>query len=211
MKKAVVLITSLFFIMSLSLLIFKNLEDTNNFLEKQNHIYQISQIILAIKNTKSEVQRLLKDKPSQINQDLDNGGLSERISLKENLNINFELRNYDKININDLKKENTHSIEEFFSKNDVHDFYLLKETYREFLEENRNAIESSKQLNEFLNIYAKRSYSDEIFELENLIGFLDVNKYYELNIDVEFNNFNARAYYILGSDQKVKYYDISFN
>ena len=60
MKKGIVLFISLLFIAAISLLILKNLEDTDSYVSEQNSKFSKTQIMFYINNAKDEIAEVLK-------------------------------------------------------------------------------------------------------------------------------------------------------
>ena len=99
-KKGVILLITLFFIISISILILKNLSDTNSYLTEQNSKFAKVQMLYYINNIKNEFLRLLKDTNKE--------GLVKYFNMNfpvqmEDIKIKIRLEEYNKYNINLLK------------------------------------------------------------------------------------------------------------
>lgn len=211
MKKGVVLLITLFFITAISLLILKNLDDTDVFLEKQNYSLNNTQVLIAIKNTKNEVSKLLKEHKDSIDKVLENEVLQTGIPIKiDDLDINFGIKKYEKLDINEIRNKDSQIVEEYFASNNIFDYELFKDIYKKKLETEDKKIETSKQLDDIINAFIIKSYSEEILKIKDDLGFFKSEDLYELSIDAKYNSAVASAYYILKNDGKVKYFDISF-
>jgi len=210
-KKGVVLLITLFFITAISLLILKNLDDTDVFLEKQNYSLNNTQVLIAIKNTKNEVSKLLKEHKDSIDKVLENEVLQTGIPIKiDDLDINFGIKKYEKLDINEIRNKDSQIVEEYFASNNIFDYELFKDIYKKKLETEDKKIETSKQLDDIINAFIIKSYSEEILKIKDDLGFFKSEDLYELSIDAKYNSAVASAYYILKNDGKVKYFDISF-
>ena len=106
MKKAIVLFISLLFIAAVSLLILKNLEDTDSYVSQQNSKFSKTQMMFYVNNAKDEIAEVLR---LVVEQNSDKN--KQREVLKDYIGINFpiiiqdakitiRLEEYDKYNIN---------------------------------------------------------------------------------------------------------------
>ena len=59
MRKGVVLFISLLFIAAISLLILKNLEDTDSYISEQNSKFTKTQMMMYLNNAKDEISKAL--------------------------------------------------------------------------------------------------------------------------------------------------------
>ena len=101
MKKSIVLLISLFFISAISLLILKNLSDTNSYISEQNSKYAKTQMIYFLNNAKNEISKTLsQNEENDVSSYLD---IDYPIVLKDAL-ITIRLEEYDKYDINLLNK-----------------------------------------------------------------------------------------------------------
>lgn len=219
MKKSIVLLISLFFIAAVSLLILKNLEDTDSYINEQNSKFAKTQILFLINNTKDEVSKILVKKlDREILNDYTNKDFP---ILLQDAKITMRLEEYDKYNINLLNEKDEKKYEyfkDFLIRNDIYDIEILKG----ILSEN-DKVKNSKQLDESLEKFEKESYTSNIFKVKNYIGFMNYDKkeitqnekdkeilFYELFVKVEYLKQFAKAYYILHKDGKVEYFEFSF-
>ncbi|PLY08327.1 MAG: hypothetical protein C0625_01710 [Arcobacter sp.] len=211
MKKGVVLLITIFFIAAFSLLILKNLDDTDIFIEKENYILNNTQVLIAIKNTKNEVSKLLVKHKNDIDKALESEVFQTLIPIKVNdLDIKFGIKKYEKIDLNEINNKDSKVVEEYFVSYNVFDYELFKDIYTEKLQFGNKKIETSKQLSDIIETFIIKSYSKEILRIKENLGFFKAENLYELNIDVKYNGAVASAYYILKNDGKVEYFDISF-
>ena len=211
MKKGVVLLITLFFITAISLLVLKNLDDTDIFLKKQNYILNNTQVILAIKNTQEELSRLLKENKDYVNEALENDIFKFPIPIGFNdLDIDFTIEKYDRVDINDIKKKDSKTIQNLFYENDLYNYEEFEDIYKEKLQESILQIGTTKQVDDIINTFILRSENNKIDSFSNKIGFLSEKNLYEINIYIKYLSSSAKAYYILKNDGKVLYFDISF-
>lgn len=212
MKKGIVLLMTLFFITAISVLVLKNLYDTEQFLEKQNYQLNNTQVLIAIKNTQKEVGRLLKENKESVNKALQNDIFQNSIPFEiENLKIDFTVSNYSKVDINMIKDKNSNDVKNLFFENNVFDYDRFVDIYNETLPLKDSKVETTKQLEDIFSNLIKQVGNEDIKRLKDKLGFLNESNLYELNINANYFASNAKAYYILNKDGKVKYFDISFN
>lgn len=219
MKKSIVLLISLFFIATLSLLILKNLKDTDSYLSEQNAKFTKTQILFYINNTKDEISKVFS-------KNLDREALKEYVGLEfplfiQDAKITMRLEEYDKYNINLLGEKDEKKYEffkDFLIRNDIYDIDILRENFLE-----NNKIKNSKQLDFLLEKFQKESYTSDIFKVKDYIGFMNYDKkeisqnekekeilFYELFIKVDYLKQFAKAYYILNKNGGVEYFEYSF-
>lgn len=233
MKKGVVLFISLLFIAAVSLLIIKNLEDTDSYIHEQNSKFTKTQIMMYLNNAKDEIANVLKENEAQNSDKTDYREVLKEYTSKEfpimmqDAIITIRLEEYDKYNINLLKEKDEEKykyLKDFLIRNDIYDIELLKKIYEEYTFElkDKNQI-NTKQLDFILEKFEKESYNTEILKVKDYIGFQDYNKkeisqndkekeinFYELFVQVEYLKQFAKAYYILNKKGEVKYFEFSF-
>ena len=211
MKKSIVLLITLFFIMAISVLVLKNLNETEEFLKNDNYITNNTQILLAVKNTQKEVSKLLVKYKNDVDEALENDIFETSIPINiEELQINFKIQNYARVNINQIKVKDSKIVEKIFVENDLYDYSLFEQVYKQKISGESQKVETSKQLDDIIYTFIKQYNNEKINEIKEYLGFFDQQNLYELYIDVSFFNSTAIAYYILNKDGKVQYFDINF-
>lgn len=233
MKKGVVLFISLLFITAVSLLIIKNLEDTDSYIHEQNSKFTKTQIMMYLNNAKDEIANVLKENEAQNSDKTDYREVLKEYTSKEfpimmqDAIITIRLEEYDKYNINLLKEKDEEKykyLKDFLIRNDIYDIELLKKIYEEYTFElkDKNQI-NNKQLDFILEKFEKESYNTEILKVKDYIGFQPYDKkeisqndkekeinFYELFVQVEYLKQFAKAYYILNKSGGVEYFEFSF-
>ena len=228
MKKSIVLLISLFFIATVSLLIIQNLKDTNSYINEQNSKFTKTQMMMYLNNAKDEIARVLK---LVVEQNSDEN--KQREVLKDYVGVNFPIimqdakitirfEEYDKYNINLLKEKDEKKyeyFEDFLVRENIYDFERLEDIFSE-----NNQVKNSKQLDFILEKFEKESYNTDIFKVKDYIGFIDGYdkqeitlddkdkeiEFYELFVKVDYLKQFAKAYYILNKKGEVKYFEYSF-
>lgn len=211
MKKGVVLLVTLLFITAISVLILKNLDDSNKFLENQNYIINNSQVLISIKNLQVEVAKLISKNKDNIDKALEDDFFKVPLNLNiENLNIDFTLKKYDKININDMNDKDSTTVEKLFLKNDIFDYDSFKQVYKKKLQGSNLKVTTTKQVDDIIKTFNKETQNQKIIQIKDKLGFLTNKNLYELNLHISYFSSKAKAYYILNNEGEVKYFDISF-
>ncbi len=218
MKKSIVLLISLFFIAAISLLILKNLQDTDSYISEQNAKFSKTQIMFYINNAKEQISELLSKELEK--EDLkDYLGLDFPIFI-EDAKISVRLEEYDRYNINLLKEKDEKRykyLKDFLQKNYIYDIDTLKTIIED------NKVKNSKQLDFVLEEFEKQSYNTDTSKIKNYIGFMEYDKkeieqnekekeilFYELFIKVDYLKQFSKAYYILNKNGGVEYFEFSF-
>ena len=231
MKKSIVLLISLFFIAAVSLLIMKNLEDTDLYLSEQNSKFSKTQIMFLLDNTREQIEGILTSVVKDVDENKQREVLKDYVGvnfpiLMEDARIIMRLEEYDKYNINLLKESKNKKTDEekykyfkdFLARENIYDFERLQDIYSE-----NNQVKNSKQLDFILEKFEKESYNSDISKVRDYIGFQEYDKkeitqsdkekeikFYELFVQVEYLKQFAKAYYILTKSGEVKYFEFSF-
>lgn len=232
MKKGVVLFISLLFIAAVSLLILKNLEDTDSYISEQNSKFSKIQMMIYLNNAKEEISKiLLKNEEENSNKIVYKEVLKEYTSkdfpiIIQDAKITIRLAEYDKYNINLLKEEEEEYkyLKDFLIKNNIYDMVLLKEIYNEYTSDIEDKEKmNSKQLDFILEKLEKKSYNTDLSKVKDYIGFQNYDKkeisqndkekditLYELFVKIDYSKQFAKAYYILNKNGGVEYFEFSF-
>ncbi len=224
MKKGIVLLISLFFIATISILVLKNLDDTDKILEQKNYKLDFSQALLltkniqkeienAIKNNKDNFEELLEEKVFESLPPFNFQGISVAFSLDENAkeNINELSKNYTQGNQDskdDLEKD-IYNLRDYLEVNNVYNYPVLQELYEIKVHED-NEVKSSKQVDDIINNFIIRTYSNKINDLKDNIGFTESYQDYILRVKISMEKGFLKSYYLLDKEGQVKYFEISF-
>lgn len=228
MKKAIILLLSLFFIASLSILILKNLADTQEYLGQKNSQYAKMQMIYILNNVKSQVGSILtiNSKNENEGENLLNDYFNKPFPLKiKDIAVVFTLNPYEKYNINDLKTNDEEKEESkyrvfkrFLSDNNIYDFDKLVMIFQEKVGE-KGKIENQKQLDDIIDTFIVEIKDDSILKIKDRIGFVEYKEtetdeenyeHYELFVDVNYLTNFMKAYYILKKNGEVESFEFSF-
>ena len=220
MKKAVVLFISLLFISVLSILILKNLNDTDNYIKEQNSNFNKIQMIVLMNNLQTQISKIFLANQEMIeNFLLQNETVTFPLQIK-NSEIIFTINKYDRANINLLNKNDNDEINELltiFNEYNIPYYDSLKDIYlREKLlykSDEDSFIKNNKQIKYIINKVIKETYSDEILKIKDKIGFLTNSSngnLYEIYVKIKHYDNLSKAYYILNKEGEVKYFESSF-
>lgn len=226
MKKGIVLLVSLFFIGTISLLIFENIKTTDILIKESNDDFINTQALISMRNYRDEIGKLLLKNRDNINDLLQSSLLSDKLALDmKNIKANVKVVKYENIyDINALISGNEsqkRELEDFFLSSGV-DFDALSyfvNNYMEFLPKEQKSINSFFQLNQVISEFIKSSNTYEIEEIRDKIGYFKVSetsKFVLCNLDMDIHGkmFNSSFIYDLDSskenDIKVKDFDFIF-
>jgi hypothetical protein len=223
MKKSIVLLVSLLFISALSILILKNLEETNTFIKEKNHKINKIQVLTSFKNTQVQISKIILENNKNIDEIIDKLNSEYMPFTVGNISIKIMLNNYNRVDVNlllEADKKKYQAVNDLFLNNDISSFdtfrYIFKSIEHEYKTNTKtsgNIINNSKQIDDIINNFIKETYSDEILNIKDELGFIkkdEKEKLYELFVKVNYLNNFAKAYYVLNEKGVVKYFESSF-
>ena len=104
MKKSIVLLISLFFIAAVSLLIMKNLEDTDLYLSEQNSKFSKTQIMFLLDNTREQIEGILTSVVKDVDEDKQREVLKDYVKTFSKIkNIDFDSKLEEELGLGDLE------------------------------------------------------------------------------------------------------------
>lgn len=182
-KKSIILLITILFISAISILILQNLKQSEEYLDVSNKEYSNTQVILLIKNAQNELLNLFAE-DEVFEAYLESDILSQTIPLTLkgiDFNLNISLLNKE-FNINDfalkdekLKEIFINKVQEYFSLHQM-DFYTFNEIINEYFIiykiSEKSPISSSKQVNNIINNFIKKTYLQDKKLIKNVFGFL---------------------------------------
>jgi hypothetical protein len=209
-KKSMVLLITILFISAMSILIYKNLEDTSSYIKEQNHKLNKAQVSSLLKNIKEEVSNVLKKYENNLNVIYDK---TFPFTLN-NIELYFTLNTYTKlINLNDIfedeKSQKYQKLKQALFSRGFSDIKLLRKTSIELLD--NSYINTNKQVDAIISNYIK-NYDSRLLDIKDEIGFLEIaedEKLVLLNVNIIYLDDIINAKYIL-SGEKVRYFELSF-
>jgi len=220
MKKAVVLFISLLFISALSILILKNLDDTNTYVKEQNSSFNKIQMIVLMNNLQTQISKIFQANQEMIDSFLINDEeISFPLQIKDS-ELLFTVKNYDKVDINLLSKEiqsDSNLVLDLFNEYAISNYDGFRSIYLEeeikYKLKDEIFINNSKQLDYLVNKAIIETYNKDLEKIRNSLGFISVpidKIMYEVYIKIKHNNEFSKAYYILNTKGEVHYFESSF-
>ena len=209
-KKSIVLLITLFFITTISLIIMKNLEDSNKLIQTSNLDMTLTQLNISNQNIDQEVIKLLKDHSEDIDEILDITSLGvpfEYNGIDTIITINEFIPN--QCNINDIN--NSQDLENRCDDNILnnilykYDFVRLLKKYRLLNKSKR--IETKQQLEFFITKYIQETQDDKIHLITNELNFIKIDsneskRYLFCNYDLSFQDLNVTSSFIYELETK---------
>ncbi len=205
----------------------KNLDDTDKMLQKNNYKLEFSQALILTKNIQTQISEQIQKHKDKFQEYLDEGYFDSIPFNIKNINVNISLQNIYKENLNKLKDSKSNTIRDFLEANDIFEYEILKDIYKDKEKEfrikttkkdkkkeskdndNNFQIESTKQLDDIMSAFIDRTYSNKIDKIKDNLGFHELSNY-RLNINISLQGFFFKSYYILDKEGKVKNFEISF-
>ncbi len=213
-QKGIVLLITLMFIASISLLILKNLDDSEKFFKIVNTDSSLVQTKSLITNTNQQIMKFFKDKSDNLDDILEQIPSTIPLQLSPNIKVILHISEFydaDYININDINQ----------TKNDVDfikyvDFkYVYFDILNKYLKQYKH-ISNHRQIEYILNQYINETRDTRILKLQNkLIGYKIQNnqqqRYIQCDYVVIVNNISSQSKIIFEVGKlKYKYYKFSF-
>ena len=188
------LLITLSFISVISLLILKNLEDSEQYVRDNNAEYVDTQVFLLIKNFQRELLKAF-ERDTVYDTFVENGQecTPMLLTLKDNASHLNICKYQDKININNFFKKSDSFIEQTSSMFD--EYYLNIYTFVSVVKRSEfKNINSSKELDELFLLFEDElgyiaNENNDILLLKNRFTFLTINKESKIvKIFLETNN-----------------------
>lgn len=216
-KKAIVLLMTLMFIMAISALIIKNLNDANSYIEESNSDNYYIKSLISVDNIKNEffdyflknkeqIPLLLGDESLQEGVDLEYGDIKAKVSFKK-----YE----DRYDINDLAKKDKvkiKEIENLFLDNNVFGFSVFKNLVVSYIKKYGN-IDNFEQINTLVELFIEKLESDDIKTIQDNLSFIDTEKQTAIigHLDITHSNRFVISDFIFDiTDKKIKGFNIAF-
>jgi type III secretory pathway component EscR len=213
MKKGVVLLITLFFIMIILAIIAKNLEDTDEFMDEVGVNSSLSQLNITINNVNTQIMKIIK----KIDE---NGHLDDVLSVIETIPLSYgnvkvlinleEYSNEGNYNLNDVNL--SQNLDSLFVENVLYQYDFF-EVYLKNYRKEYGKFTNLKQVNYFLNEYQKETRDDMIHNIKDNFTYVtnDSNStYLNCNYTVDINNIKSDVNMIFTADGKIADLDISF-
>jgi len=217
-KKAVVLLMTLMFITSISVLILKNLKDSENFFKVIGTDTSLTQTQITITNVNKEIQEFFKSKKDEdIDEILSNMPEEIPFILNENITIILSISKYQKEithNVNDIN--DTYQNNEFNENIDYPSifFEILKEKRKILKDKN---ITNIHQVQSIIDEYIFKTKDKRILNIKDNFSYFTISTdtndtYISCNYDININNINSTVNMIfkVGDTNTSKSFDFNF-
>jgi hypothetical protein len=199
-KQGVILLITLFFISALSVLILKNLDDSEQFINATALDNTLIQLKITSRNIEDQVRKLI-NKYSNNTDDvvkITQNGIPMNLKGIDML-IKLEYYNDIDCNINDINKStNIIDICGEEVNNNINYQYDFKEILGTF-----HHIDNQKQLDYFLNKYIEVTHDDTIGNITNRFGYFNTDKgvhYLKCSYTIDMANTKAAGYFIFDTN-----------
>jgi hypothetical protein len=214
MKKGVVLLITLFFIMIILAIIAKNLEDTDEFMDEVGVNSSLSQLNITINNVNTQIMKIIK----KIDED---GHLDDVLSVIETIPLSYgnvkvlinleEYNNEGSYNLYDKNESLRYKLSKFSDDSLFNENIIDKYTLENMLIKNKPT--TKKQINFIIENYQKETRDDMIHNIKDNFTYIinDSNStYLNCNYTVDINNIKSDVNMIFTADGKIADLDISF-
>ncbi|MEA3513311.1 MAG: hypothetical protein U9R37_06890 [Campylobacterota bacterium] len=205
MKKGIVLLITLFFISTISIIILKNLDDSNKFIDTISLDTTLAQMKMTNENIQKEITKLLND-----NKDNDEvlemiiEFLSEGIPFDYgNISTFLSLDNYDNDGCNLYDYNSSKSLTEQCD-NEITNNILYQYEFERILETYKNKIDTQDRIDFIIDEYINLTQDDKIDEIRDQFRYIkddsnDTNtvELYECKYNIEINNKKASSSFII--------------
>ncbi len=200
MRKSIVLLITLFFIATISILILQNLKDTDKFLDEISFDSSLSQVQITIDNIQQEVPNFLNKNKENIDVILEN---TEAIPLQfGNIDILLNIVDYTLplFNINDINSTSITTItdERFINNvNYQYDFLELIKTHQPY--------KNNNQIQQTLKEYVTLTKDTDILKIKDEFTYLkDTNnsRYIQCNYLLKVDEIDVKVDFIFELNKK---------
>jgi hypothetical protein len=203
MKKSIVLLITLLFISVLSVLILKNMDDSQKLIKSASFDKSISQVLITIENINQEIPRFLQKNKDNIDEIL-----AQTIALPFNFNnvdilLNISEYTPKEFNLNHLPKD-------IRSKSDF--LNNVGFSYEFFQIINNHKYTNQREVDQVIDQYIYQTNDTNILNIKDKFGFIDDQNISTLiecdySINVDDINLDASLIFDLNSS-KIKAFDI---
>lgn len=232
MKKSIILLITLLFISTISLLILKNLNDSKEYLDNINYDYTYTQLVFTSSNIKQEIRLLIKNNKENLEDEFEDNpiivfpplqmkDISANITLKKLIddddeddkvysNINYLTNDKKRFDHNETIMESTSEYyKQMFNTANISDYYRFVTFFDNFRNEykvDKNKILNYKQIQDIIDIYKEENDDSLISTIsENFYPYEINKKTIKCNIDINLNEISIQEVFLLNLDtQEIK-------
>ena len=191
MRKSIVLLITLFFIATISILILKNLKDTDDFLNELALDNSLSQVQITIDNIQKEIPKYFYKNKDNIDIILEN---SSAVPLNYgNVELLLNIIEYEpkKFNINKLTTEDTSSYKFINNIISVYDFVQLVNKHKPYT--------SQEQIVQTIDEYIELTRDKDILNIKNDFTYFTIKngaRLIECNYNLKVNDITSEVSFI---------------
>ena len=215
-KSSIVLLITLFFITSISILILKNLQDHEQYISESTLETTLIQVQISSKNIENEVKSLVQKYNNNIPEIIDitsNGIPFDYGDVKLNIMLNYY--DVEKCNLNDINL--TLSIYEQCDNNIV-DNILYPYDFIELLRDYKNKYQrfnSQAQIDYFIQDYKYQNRDESIDTIKHHFSFLKMEEnltYLQCNYEMLINSNTINGSFVFNNnDSNISQFTITIN
>jgi hypothetical protein len=194
-KKSIVLLITISFIATISILILKNLQDTDKFLNELSYDSSLSQIQITIDNVRKEIPGFLKKNKDNIDEILENTEVLPFTFGNIDILLNIENYTLPQFNINELNTSTTSSEDFINNVNYQYDFLELVDKNKPYT--------NKKQIKQTIQEYIKLTKDKDILKIKDDFTYIKANEQVQLikcDYTIKVDDLTCKVYFIFELD-----------
>ena len=198
MRKSIVLLITLFFITTISILILQNLKDTDRFLDNISSDSSLSQIQITIENVQSEIPKFFKKNEDNLEQILENSSAVPLSFGNVDLLLNIEEYEMPQFNINELNATVTSTSSFSNNINYQYDFLELVKANKPY--------SSRDQIEQTISEYIKKTKDKEILNIKDEFTYFsdkNVSKLIKCDYSIKVGDTSSEISFIFDLNSSV--------
>ena len=207
-KKSIILHITLFFITAISIIILKNLNDTENFLDDISHDNSLTQLQITINNIKDEIPKFLAKNKDDIDDILE---YSSVVPFKvKDIDILLKITEYKipLLPINELNS--TVTLEPIFVENVNYQYDFLELVTKS--KKKYGNYSNNAQIEQTIDDYIKLTKDKDILKIKKEFTFMTISENTRLikcEYSIKVDDLNCKAFLIFDlSTSKIKDFNI---
>ena len=191
-KKSIILLITLFFIITISTIILKNIEDTEKFLDNIARDDSLSQMQITINNIKDEVSKFLRKNKNDIDDILQH---SSFVPFKiKNIDIVLKITDYEALPLPINELNGSVILQPIFLENINYQYDFLELVNKN--KEKYGNYTNNIQIKQTINDYIKLTKDKDILKIEDKFTYLNNTAKIRLikcDYEIKINNLNCKA------------------
>ena len=209
MKPAVILFTTISFVMIITVLIMKMLHNNEELLVSSDKDFVDAQALLIVNDLKNIIGKRLFENKSTIEEFVN--GQGDSLINNNNMTIKISITKFDRqYNLNDvLKKNKNEKIKNFFLENELNyeDFTSFIENHFISYDIDKINLANNKQVEGILKSFQDYINSNNLSILINNFTYFKINKndkYYRCNLLINIDKFQYKSSFIYNIEKLEK-------